>query len=98
MMMVLSIVSLCTGAILAQRFKVYVLVPACAAVVTPAIGTMIMLVDSLWSAALAVAAAVASMQVGYFVGLSVKNRLSVRFRFTSRLSPFSHPVSRNPVR
>jgi hypothetical protein len=98
MMMVFCIVNLCLGTMLAQCFKVYVLMPVSVMAVALAIGTRFILTDSLFSMGFALAAAVASMQVGYFIGLSVQNRLPMRFRLTSRLSSYSHPAPRNPMR
>jgi hypothetical protein len=96
-MMWLSIISLSVGALLAQRFKIIVLVPATFAVLVLAIGAGVAQASSAWLIVLTIAAASVSIQVGYFVGMLIQHGLSVLLARGS--SPFSHTTSaRNTVR
>jgi hypothetical protein len=92
----LSIVSLSVG-LLAQRFRIIVLVPATLTVFVMAIGAGVAQAHSAWLIVLTIAAATVSVQVGYFVGMLIQHGLSVLL--ASGSSPFSHTTSaRNTVR
>ena len=71
----LSIISLVAGALLAQRFKVVLLVPATLFAVVAAAAAGLVRTNSVWSTVLAIAAAGAGMQAGYFVGMLLHHRL-----------------------
>jgi hypothetical protein len=87
----LPIVSLCLGALLAQRFKFIVLVPATLVVAIVAIGATAAQSKSASLTILIIVVASVAMQVGYFVGMLVKHGLGIVF--SSRLSPFSQTSS-----
>lgn len=84
-MILLAVVSLLVGALLAQRFRVMVLIPATAIVLCIAFGTGVTHAHTAWSMISMVGAAAASMQVGYIIiGSAVRHLLSGVF--SSRLS------------
>ena len=92
----LSIVSLSVGAVLAQRFRIIVLVPATLAVVVIAIGAGVAQANSAWLIVGMIAAASVSIQAGYLVGMLIQHGLGALL--ASRSSPFSHTTSaRNTV-
>jgi hypothetical protein len=77
-MILLAIPSLLVGAVLAQRFKVMILLPATAMVLVLAAGTgLIQSYTVGWTMVLA-AAGGASMHVGYLFGLGLRCLLEVR--------------------
>jgi hypothetical protein len=93
----LSIVSLSVGALLAQRFKVIVLVPATLTVLAIAIGAGVAQTSSAWLIVGMIAAASVSIQVGYFVGMLIQHGLGTLL--AGRSSPFSYTASaRDTVR
>lgn len=93
----LSIVSLVIGALLAQRLKVIVLVPATPMVVLVAIGAGVVQGNTAWSIILMILAATVSMQAGYFVGMLIQHCLGALS--ASRSSALSHTTSaRDSVR
>jgi hypothetical protein len=71
-MILLAVISLLVGAVLAQRFKVMVLVPATAFVLITAVGTGFVQIHAVSWTILTAAAGVASMQLGYVVGLGIR--------------------------
>src|SRR5262249_2043195 len=71
-MFLLGIISLLIGAVLAQRFKIMVLVPATATVLIAAVVAGLAQAHTAWWVALAAALVASSMQVGYIVGLGVR--------------------------
>ena len=76
-MILLAMVSLLVGALLAQRFRVMVLVPATAIMVGVAVGTGVTHAQTVWSMILMVGTASTSMQIGYLViGSSVRHVLA----------------------
>jgi hypothetical protein len=75
-MMMLSVVSLLVGAVLAQRFKVLVLMPATAVVLVLAVGTGATQARTDWSLVLMATAAVTCLQIGYLVGIGVHHVLA----------------------
>jgi hypothetical protein len=104
----LSIVSLSVGALLAQRFRIIVLVPATLAVLVIAIGAgaaQVLVIaigagaaqaSSAWRIVGMIAAASVSMQLGYFVGMLIQQGLGALS--ASRSSPLSPTTSaRNTV-
>jgi hypothetical protein len=93
----LSIVSLSVGALLAQRFRIIVLVPATLTVLVIAIGAGVAQASSAWLIVGMIAAASVSIQVGYFVGMLIQHGLIALL--ASGSSPLSHTTSaRNTVR
>ena len=93
----LSIVSLTAGALLAQRFKIVVLVPATLVVVLLAIGAGLAQTQGFWSTLLMIAAASVGIQTGYFFGMLIQ--LGLRALLACRSSSFSDPTSaRDTVR
>ena len=71
-MLLLAIISLLTGAVLAQRFKIMVLVPATALVLATAAAAGLAQAHSAWWTILVAAMGSASIQVGYIVGLGMR--------------------------
>jgi len=63
----LAMVSLLIGALLAQRFKVLILIPATPIVLGVAFGTGVTHAHTAWSTILTVGMAATSMQIGYLV-------------------------------
>jgi hypothetical protein len=92
----LSIVSLTAGALLAQRFKIIVLVPATLMVALLAVSAGLVHTRSIWSILLMIAAASVGLQTGYFAGLLIQYGLG--FRMARGSASFSHSTSaRDPV-
>jgi membrane protein DedA with SNARE-associated domain len=92
----LSIVSLSVGALLAQRFRIIVLVPATLAVLVIAIGAGVAQANSAWLIVGMIAAASVSVQLGYVIGMLIQHGLGAIL--VSRSSSFSHTTSaRNTV-
>ena len=83
-MILLSMVSLLVGALLGQRFKVMVLMPATPIVLILAVGTGVAHAQTAWSIVLMAAAAAISMQIGYLVGIGIHHILAAAL---SRSSP-----------
>jgi len=90
-MMILALISLLAGAALGMRFKVLVLVPAIGFTLLVAAGTGLGRGDSLGTVLLMAAAAVASLQIGYFGGGIIRYVMSA-----ARLSGLrtAHPARR----
>jgi hypothetical protein len=74
-MITLSIVSFLVGAVLGQHFKVLVLMPTTAILVVLSAATGLTQSHTVWSIVLTVAAAAASIQVGYLIGIGVHHVL-----------------------
>jgi hypothetical protein len=74
-MLILTIVSLLVGAMLGQRFKVLVLMPATAILLVLAVGTGVTQVQTTWSIFLMVAATATSVQIGYLFGIGIRHVL-----------------------
>jgi len=87
-MTLLATVSLLVGALLAQRFRVMVLIPASAIVLVLAFATGVTPAHTAWSIVLVVGAAAISMQIGYFV-IGTGIRCVLAGAMSSRSSP--HP-------
>jgi hypothetical protein len=93
----LLIVSLAVGALLAQRFKIVVLVPATLMVVIVAIGAGVAQANTIWLIILKIVLGTVSIQAGYFVGMLIQHRLGVLL--ASRSSSLPHTTSaRDPAR
>jgi hypothetical protein len=75
-MIMVALLSLITGIVLGMRFKVLILVPAIAFVVPIAFGFGIVHHHAFGPAVLAAVAALASLQIGYFVGIPFRNSLA----------------------
>jgi len=67
----LAVFSLLVGAVLAQRFKIMVLLPATALVLMTAAGTGVLEADTFAWTLLIAAAGSASLQVGYVFGMGL---------------------------
>ena len=91
-MLVLSTASFLIGAALAQRFNVFVLIPAVAIVLTLAVGTGVSNAPTAWSLVVITAAAATSMQIGYLIGLSIREVLAAASR------PAHSATARHPAR
>ena len=91
-MLVLSTASFLIGAALAQRFNVLVLIPAVAIVLTLAAGIGVTNAPTAWSIVVMTAAAATGMQIGYLIGLSIRDVLAAASR------PAPSTSARHPVR
>jgi membrane protein DedA with SNARE-associated domain len=98
-MMMLAIVSLLTGALLAQRFKILILIPATVIVLLVAVGTGVVQAHTTWWIMLMAAAASTSMQVGYAIGISIRHVLDapVAERSFSAARLLGIPRARHPL-
>ncbi len=98
-MILLAMVSLLVGALLAQRFRVLVLVPATAIVLAVAIGTGVTPADTAWSVVLMTGIAVTSMQIGYLViGNGIRRVLAGVLSSRSSHLPSAPTSARYPAR
>lgn len=79
-MILLDIFCLLVGAVLAQRYKVMVLLPATALVLTAAVGTGLLQSYTVERTILIAAAGSASLQGGYLFGLGVRYLLEAPSR------------------
>jgi hypothetical protein len=96
-MIMLAIVSSVTGAVLAQRFKIMILIPATAIALAAALGTGVAQTQTAWWTIVMAAAAGVSMQVGYIIGLCI--HYVVEAPLTERPDAFRPGASaRHPVR
>ena len=87
-MMTLSMISFLLGAVLGQRFKIVVLIPAFAIVLAFVVGTGVALAQTAGSIVLMAAAAVTCLQIGYLVGIGVHHVLAAALsRRSSPLTP-----------
>lgn len=71
-----GLISLLVGMVLGQRFKVLAVVPAMAASLLVTIGIGIAHSEGLGRTVLLVALAVASLQIGYLVGVAIRYSLA----------------------
>ena len=94
-MVMLSIISVLFGAVLAQRFKVFILIPATGIVFLAAIGAGVAQAYSVWWSILTIAAAGASLQVGYVIGLGMLHVLEAPREEV--VAPRSGTSVRNPA-
>ena len=96
-MILLGIISVLIGAVLAQRFKIMVLVPATATVLVAAVAAGLAQAHTAWWVILAAALVATSMQVGYIVGLGIRHVLEAPL--ADRPQPFRPSASaRHPIR
>jgi membrane protein DedA with SNARE-associated domain len=89
--MILSMISLLVGALLGQRFKVMVLMPATAILLILAVGIGVTHAQTAWSIVLMAAAAATSMQIGYLIGIGIHHVLAAAW--SSRSSPRASPTA-----
>jgi len=90
--LVLSTVSFMVGAALAQRFKIMVLVPAVATVLTVAVGIGATNAYTAWSIVVTAVIAATSMQVGYLIGMSIHGLLAGASSRSAPSTPVRHPA------
>jgi hypothetical protein len=69
-------INLLIGMVLGQRFKVLVLLPALTFVLVAAVCLGISRNEGLWPTAGLAAAAIASLQIGYFAGICIRHTLA----------------------
>jgi hypothetical protein len=91
----LSMISLLVGVALGQRFKINVLIPACAILVILAVGAGLAHARSAWYIVLIVATAATSLQIGYFISIGVLRHLLAAAR-SRKTAPLTSP--RTPAR
>ena len=97
-MILLVIISLLVGAVLAQRFKIMVLVPATAILIVAAVISGFMQShNASWTILIAAAGGV-SMQIGYIIGLGIRYVLEAPLSETSRSFKASASSVRRPAR
>jgi hypothetical protein len=89
-MMTLSIISFLVGAALAQRFKVMILMPAIVIFLGISFASGVANAQTAWWIALMAAAAAICLQIGYFVGMGVRQVLAAAL---SRRSPLTSPTT-----
>jgi len=89
---VLSTVSFLVGAVLAQRFKIMVLIPAVATVLTLAVGIGVTNALTAWSSVLTAAATATSMQIGYLIGISIHDVLAAASSSSAPSTSARHPA------
>jgi ABC-type transporter Mla maintaining outer membrane lipid asymmetry permease subunit MlaE len=95
-MLLLAMISLLVGAVLAQRFKIMILIPATEIMLVAAVGAGVAQAHAVWWTILTIAAAGASMQLGYVIGLGILHILEAP---TVRAEAFRPGTSgRHPVR
>ena len=75
-MMTLSMISFLVGAVLGQRFKIIVLIPAFAIMLFLAVGTGLAHAQTAWSIVLLAIAAATCLQTGYLVGIGAHHILT----------------------
>jgi len=90
--LVLSTVSFMVGAALAQRFKIMVLVPAVATVLTVAVGIGATNAYTAWSIVVTAVIAATSMQIGYLIGMSIHGLLAGASSRSAPSTPVRHPA------
>jgi len=78
--MLLAIFTLLFGVALGQRFTILVLIPAILATLGVAIGLGIARTQGTGTIVLATVAAVACLQIGYLLGLGIRQLIEVRAR------------------
>ena len=86
-----ALVSLLIGLVLAQRFKVLSLIPVILLTLLFALIAELSGANAAWSSALTAAAAIAGLQLGYFLGIGLRQLMLIaranRLRLVSRLLP-----------
>jgi hypothetical protein len=97
-MIMVALLSLMTGMVLGMRFKLLILVPAIACVVLVAAGYGIAFDYGLGLTMLIVAAALITLQVGYFVGVLIRHSVTAaRLSALRSASLTDAPVARRVV-
>jgi uncharacterized membrane protein len=96
-MMTLSIVSLLFGAVLGHRFNVLALAPAFLIVLILVIAIGFARAETAWSIVLMAASAVASVQIGYFMGVGVRYGLAAALPNRSPEAPHTTSARRRAV-
>jgi hypothetical protein len=74
-MLFVAIASTLIGAVLAQRFKIMILIPVMALVIGAVIATGFIEANSTWRILLTAGAACLSSQAGYVIGLAIRHFL-----------------------
>ena len=97
-MTLLSIVTLLVGLVLAQRFKVMVLMPASVIVTVLAVATGATHAQTAWSIVLVAATAAISIQIGYLIGIGIHHFVDVSSRSSSLAAPSASTPARHPER
>jgi membrane protein DedA with SNARE-associated domain len=98
----LSTVSLAAGGLLAQRFKIIVLVPATFVAVVVAITVGVAQTSGVWSTILIMASASVGIQIGYFLGMLIQHGLGAlparkSSCFSDTRTAQNHSISRTPI-
>jgi len=88
-MLILLLFCLLIGAVLGQRFKVLVLIPAMVPVLAVAAGSAH--AGTVWQILGAAVVAATSLQIGYFVGVGIRHLIATAR--TSRINADSHTTS-----
>ena len=91
----LSIISVLIGAVLAQRFKVFIFIPAMGIMFLGGIGAGVAQAYSVWWSLLTIVAAGASLQLGYVIGLGMLHVLEAPREEV--VAPRSGTSVRNPA-
>jgi membrane protein DedA with SNARE-associated domain len=94
-MMMLAVVSFLVGAVLGQRFKVLVLIPATAIMLVLAAATGVTQAQTAWSIVLMAAAAATSMQIGYLIGIAIH---ALAVLWSGKSSSLTSPTASTPAR
>ena len=98
MLLTIAIVMLLVGTALGQRFTVLVLAPAIPLALVIAIGLGVARSQAPWTIVLAAAAAVACLQIGYLLGLGVRQLILTARMSRVRSSSFAErPPARRPA-
>jgi predicted Na+-dependent transporter len=71
-MMTLLFISFLVGAVLGQRFKVFVLVPATSLALICTIAAGIARAQHIWSIAMAAVGVTIALQIGYLIGTGIR--------------------------
>ena len=72
-MMILILFSLLAGLVLGQRFRILVLVPALMLALLAGVGSGVARADGIWWTALMAVAAATALQIGYLIGLVIRD-------------------------
>lgn len=75
-MLPLALLCLLVGMVLGQRFKVLILAPSMIITLGIIIGTGIVRAEPPWTLGLSAAAAITALQIGYLVGLGIRQLMA----------------------
>jgi hypothetical protein len=75
-MMIFALISFLAGIVLGQRFRVLVLIPVGVLISVMAVVVGVLAREAFWPATIVAIAGWASLQMGYFVGLGMRQILS----------------------